>query len=214
MEEKPVFMLAEDNGPEIHQAFDASYNWEIHHCLNDIAQGKKNADSLIDIWEQKASKFKDGDIWLNFTSNHDENSWSGSEYERMGHYAEMMAALTYCLPGMPLTYSGQEAANKKALRFFDKDTIDFSDTPLKDFYARWNGYKNHHPISSNKVNFVRQNPNGLMFRIPELESITYVFNFGDDTTINLDGKYRQNSTMEEFSGDTRVAKYQYLILFK
>ena len=44
-----------------------------------------------------------------FTSNHDENSWNGTVEERMGDAGEAMAICTYTIPGMGLTYSGQEA---------------------------------------------------------------------------------------------------------
>jgi len=42
---------------------------------------------------------------------------------------------------MPLIYSGQEAANTKRLRFFEKDTIDWSNVPLAGFYKTLNYLK-------------------------------------------------------------------------
>jgi hypothetical protein len=70
-----------------------------------------------------------------FTSNHDENSWNGSEFERMGenHVPAFVLAATAQL-GMPLIYTGQEASLKKRLRFFEKDTVDWSGTSLIGFY--------------------------------------------------------------------------------
>jgi 1,4-alpha-glucan branching enzyme len=62
---------------------------------------------------------------MNFTSNHDENSWAGTEFERMGDAAKVMALFTYMVPGMPLTYTGQEFGNVRRLRFFDKDTLEY-----------------------------------------------------------------------------------------
>lgn len=138
---KPLFMLAEDDNPEIHKAFDASYNWKIYHILNGIAQGKNTVQDIIAQYDTLTQKFPEDAILMNFTSNHDENSWSKSEYDRMGDYTKMMAALTYFLPGMPLCYSGQEAANKKALEFFEKDTIDFSNLSMANFYAILNEIK-------------------------------------------------------------------------
>ena len=52
---------------------------------------------------------------MNFTSNHDENSWNGTEFERMGDAARQFAALTFAEPGMPLIYSGQEVGNDNSL---------------------------------------------------------------------------------------------------
>ncbi len=58
---------------------------------------------------------------LQFTSNHDENSWNGTEYERLGEAVKAMAILSFTVPGMPLIYTGQEAALNKRLLFFEKD---------------------------------------------------------------------------------------------
>ena len=138
---KKIFMLAEDENPKIHAAFDMTYGWELHHILNDVAQGKKNCNDIIKFYSKNNKKFKPQDFRMNFTSNHDENTWNKSEYDRMGAAAVTMAALTYYLPGMPLVYSGQEAANKKSLKFFDKDTIDFSNCCLQSFYTKLNAEK-------------------------------------------------------------------------
>ncbi len=138
---KTIFMLAEDENPKIHAAFDMTYGWQLHHILNDVAQSKKDCRDIIKFYKKDYKKFKPQDYRMNFTSNHDENTWSKSEYDRMGNAAVTMAALTYYLPGMPLVYSGQEAANKKALKFFDKDTIDFSNCCLQSFYTKLNQTK-------------------------------------------------------------------------
>jgi glycosidase len=79
-----------------------------------------------------------------FTTSHDINSWDGSEYERVGANAQPLAVLAALLPGMPMVYSGQEAALKKRLRFFDKDTIDWRGYPLEDFYTRLLQLKKRH----------------------------------------------------------------------
>jgi glycosidase len=60
---------------------------------------------------------------MNFITNHDENSWSGTEFDRLGAAVSAMAALTFTYPGMPLIYSGQEVGNTKRLAFFEKDFI-------------------------------------------------------------------------------------------
>ncbi len=187
---KPIFMLAEDDKPEIHKAFDMSYNWKCHHILNGIAQGKNTAQDIVNLYDTLKQQFPENAILMNFTSNHDENSWSKSEYDRMGDYVKTMAALTYFLPGMPLCYSGQEAANKKALEFFEKDVIDFSNLPLKDFYAELNNIKHSHSaLWNNDVKFLSSNDNVLVFeRKSNDEKIICVFNFNaDEKEVTLDG---------------------------
>ena len=134
---KPVFMLAEAEGPQYHtKAFDMTYSWEIHHLLNSIAQGKKNVKSLDSLLIKQDTLYPADAYRMLFTSNHDENSWQGTEFERMGAGSLTMAVLTATLPGMPLVYSGQESAFNKRLRFFEKDTIDWKDYRLEPFYQK------------------------------------------------------------------------------
>ncbi|MGC9373628.1 MAG: alpha-amylase family glycosyl hydrolase [Bacteroidales bacterium] len=149
---KPVFMLAEANEPELHEyAFDMTYAWDIHFLFNEIAQGKKNLKNLINQLEKEKTKYNTSDYRMIFTSNHDENSWKGTVYERLGEATETFAVLSATLPGMPLIYSGQEACMDKRLKFFDKDTIQWDKKcSMDDLYkvlltlkennkALWNG---------------------------------------------------------------------------
>ena len=70
-----------------------------------------------------------------FTSNHDENSHSGSEYERIGHAAKAFAVLCATWNGIPLIYSGEELPNFKRLSFFEKDQIEWTENvELHSFY--------------------------------------------------------------------------------
>lgn len=148
---KDVFMLAEWNEPEMHDiGFDMTYGWEFHHLLNDLAKGKANADSLQAYLEKDNKRYDAADFRMYFTSNHDENSWSGTVFERMGKAYEALAVLTSTIKGMPLIYSGQEAGLDKRLSFFDKDSIDWTTLEYEEFYkqllqlkkdnpALWNG---------------------------------------------------------------------------
>jgi glycosidase len=140
---KPVFMLAEDESPKMHDTgyFDATYSWELFHAMNAIAQGKKPATIIDSIYASERKRFSKDAYRMRFTTNHDENSWNGTEFERMGEGARTFAVLTFTLPGIPLIYSGQESAMNKRLRFFDKDTIPWGNYPLDSFYARLNELK-------------------------------------------------------------------------
>jgi glycosidase len=140
---KPVFMLAEDedNVDLLRQAFDMNYAWKLHHIMNDIAQGKKNANDIWDYFVWNDSVYPSSVYRMNFTSNHDENSWNGTVEERMGDAGEVMAVLAYTVPGMGLIYSGQEAGNDKRLRFFEKDTINWEKQPLAELYTTLNNLK-------------------------------------------------------------------------
>jgi glycosidase family protein len=134
-----IYMLAEGEEPGLHQdAFDASYAWVLHHLLNDIAQGKKGAKELAEYVAADAQKNPAEAFRLMFTSNHDENSWAGTEFERMGDAAKAMAVLTFTLPnGQPLIYTGQEIGWNKRFEFFEKDPIPaWKENEYTDFY-KW-----------------------------------------------------------------------------
>ena len=123
-----IFMLAEAEKPELNESiFDAYYAWDLHHKMNMVAQGKENVDSLRLSLKRMNERFSSHAIPMYFTSNHDENSWNGTEFERMGEAAGTFAVLTYMLPGMPLIYSGQEAGLNRRLQFFEKDSINWTD---------------------------------------------------------------------------------------
>ena len=135
-----IYMLAEGEEPLLHtlSGFDASYSWELHHMLNAIARGEKNIDELTDYLKRDAERFPEDAMRLMFTSNHDENSWAGTEFERMGDAAKLMAVLTFTLPnGQPLIYTGQEIGWNKRFEFFEKDPVPaWEDNEYTEFY-KW-----------------------------------------------------------------------------
>ena len=111
-----LFMLAESEEPALMtDAFDAYYGWSNHAYMNRLAQGKATAAEYAAYRVEHEGKLPVESIEMNFTSNHDENSWNGTEFERMGEAARQMAALTFAEPGMPLIYSGQEVGNDNSL---------------------------------------------------------------------------------------------------
>jgi glycosidase len=145
---KPVWMLAEDETETalLENAFNANYGWEFHSIMNEVAQGKKNATDVAGYFQKIDTVYPVGTWPMQFTSNHDENSWSGSAFERMEDAAKTMTALTFTVEGMPLIYSGQEAGLNKRLAFFDKDTINWDkDSIMTKFYQMLNGLKSDNP---------------------------------------------------------------------
>lgn len=140
---KPIFMLAEDeeNAALLEYAFNMNFTWEMHHLMNAVAKGEQKASEIW--WKYLAQKevYPENALRMYFTSNHDEDSHSGTAVERMGKGAETFAVLTYILPGMPLIYSGQETGTDKRLQFFEKDEIDWTEIPLHAFYQILNSIK-------------------------------------------------------------------------
>ncbi len=152
---KPIFFLAESEGVDQHQAFDMTYGWELHHVMNEIAKGKKSNADVLAYFEK--NKYKRSDYRMHFTSNHDENSWNGTEMERLGDARFALAVFAATIEGMPLVYNGQETSLDKRLRFFEKDTIDWLKMDLVSFYTKllqlnrknsalWNGEYGAPPV--------------------------------------------------------------------
>ena len=122
---KPLFMLAEDQSVQslLDDAFIANYNWELKDLVKAIADGSKDRTDLEALATNQTFTYPTRSFPMNFITNHDENSWSGTEFDRLGAAVSAMAALTFTYPGMPLIYSGQEVGNTKRLAFFEKDLI-------------------------------------------------------------------------------------------
>mgnify|MGYP003227822814 CR=1 FL=1 len=81
-----LFLLAEAEEPYLFEAgaFDACYAWEMHHLMNDVAQQKVRVTALRDYIYADRNRYPQSAMRLVFTSNHDENSWNGSEFSRLG----------------------------------------------------------------------------------------------------------------------------------
>jgi alpha-amylase len=132
---KPLFWLGELdplNNPEYMQVFDAAYTWTWMHKAKDFYQQHLPIAALDSVLQgyQQVPGMK---AW--FTTNHDENSWNGTEYEKYGQVAPALAVFSCTWPGLPLLYSGQELPNKKRLQFFEKDPIKWTgNNELAPFY--------------------------------------------------------------------------------
>lgn len=230
---KPVFMLAEAEEPEHHEyAFDMSYAWAMHHVMNEVAAGNKNASHLDSMIQLNQEQFPHEAILMQFTSNHDENSWAATEFTRLGDGVLTFAVLKATIPGMPLIYSGQEAALDKMLEFFEKDEIDWSEIPYEEFYhelltlkhrlpALWNGI---HGGSYTRIQtgadedvlaFMRQKDNSEAF---------VVLNFSDkvvETTLKGDlytGEYKAAFVYEGFTFEPdmqiTLAPWEYRVYYR
>jgi glycosidase len=124
---KEIFLLAETGAGFglMEDSFDANYNWELKDVINRIGSNRSGASEIYDMMESQSFFYSAGTFPMNFITNHDENSWSGTEYDRLGSAVPALTAVYFTLPGMPLVYTGQEIGLDKQLQFFEKDTIDW-----------------------------------------------------------------------------------------
>ena len=145
---KHLFWLGEFDeleGPEYGKVFDASYTWTWMHKTKEFYQHHlplHDLDSLL----QRYTSIGDASMRAWFTTNHDENSWNGTEYDKYGKMAKALAVFSATWNGVPLLYSGQELPNKKKLEFFEKDVIEWTGKyELHDFYKTLLNLHSYHP---------------------------------------------------------------------
>lgn len=140
------FWLGECEVAEYHEVFDATYTWRWMHTSEDFYHGKINQERLLKVLFSSTVEFHTSSLRAYFTSNHDENSWNGTEYEKYGDAAQMLAVFSCTWNGLPMIYSGQELPNRKRLKFFDKDSIEWEETcKLHDFYKTLLTLKKRNP---------------------------------------------------------------------
>jgi glycosidase len=145
---KKMFWLGEfdelDNA-DYGKVFDASYTWSWMHKTREFYQDKLPL-SVLDSLLLRYSAIGDESMRAWFTSNHDENTWNGTEYEKYGDMAEALAVFSATWNGVPLLYSGQELPNNKRLEFFEKDPIEWDGQYRKaEFYKTLLQLKSTHP---------------------------------------------------------------------
>lgn len=225
---KDIFMLAEAWKPELLKAglFDMGYAWDRHHAMNAIAQGEKDATEFTTALQTDFDRYEADDILMNFVTNHDENSWNGTIKERMGETGEMMTALAYVTPGMPLIYSGQEYDLDHRLLFFEKDS--FPHTKGKTWKVleklatlKQNNAALHGGKASAKYNAIDNGENVISFsRTKENDEVVFIANVSEENIkVSLPQKgtyvdYMSNQTVELNGDAIPLAEKTYKILVK
>jgi 1,4-alpha-glucan branching enzyme len=195
---KPVFMLAEWEGRDLHRAaFDMTYAWSWNEALHKIAHGKANVQLLRIFYSWDVKAYPLDSIRMMFVSNHDKNASEGTEYEQFGDALDAAIVLSVVGKGMPLIYNGQEAGNDRRLSFFDRDPIRWVEHPMRDFYRRlvalrrqtpalWSGawgspminVPNDHP--DDVLSFVRQDDSQRVFAIFNFSASPIAVGLGEE----------------------------------
>ncbi|REC43322.1 alpha-amylase family glycosyl hydrolase [Chryseobacterium sp. 5_R23647] len=221
---KPLFWIGEFDeleSPEYGKVFDASYSWKWMHKSAEFYKDNQPIHKLVDLL-RKYSQIGDSSMRAWFTSNHDENSWNGTEYEKYGDITKSMAIFSATWNGIPLLYSGQELPNLKRLEFFEKDSIEWTnDCKMADFYKTLLNLKSSNPAlrggDSNVVTYLlNTSANDKIFayiRKNKWNEVLVVLNFSkenveftiDDENVSgifkniFDGTKRDFNTGKNFS---------------
>ena len=221
---KPLFWIGEFDeleSPEHGKVFDASYSWKWMHKSAEFYKDNQPIQELVDLL-RKYSQIGDSSMRAWFTTNHDENSWNGTEYEKYGDITKAMAVFSATWNGIPLLYSGQELPNLKRLEFFEKDPIEWTnDCKMADFYKTLLNLKSSNPAlrggDSNVVTYLlNTSANDKIFayiRKNKWNEVLVVLNFSkenveftiDDENVSgifkniFDGTKRDFNTGKNFS---------------
>lgn len=218
-----LFWLGECEEPEYHKVFDGTYTWRWMHASEEFYQQKMNLQSLITVLYKSVSEFPCNSFRVYFTSNHDENSWNGTEYDKYGDAAQLFAVFSCTWNGTPMIYSGQELPNKKRLKFFDKDQIDWDGNfELHNFYKTLLALKSNnkslragdtnvltqiisHPEDHNVFAYLRKQennqvlvilnctPEGLNFQVTDVKGEFRNIFGGDEVNFETNGQVYLNA---------------------
>lgn len=229
---KPVFMLAEAMDKELHRkAFDATYAWELWNVTHNIATQNTSIKPLTEGYiAEHISIFPKEGIRMNFTDNHDKNSWEGNQYQNFGESLPAMMVLMTMMDGMPLVYNGQEAGLNRSLKFFEKDPIEWKKHENEVIYTKlfalkhqnqalWNGKWGGEMVRimndkmDEVISFVREKNGDKVITIINLSNKEVNVNF--DTTFD-EGTYKNLFSDEDFKLDKKqnlvMKPWEYLIL--
>lgn len=221
-----IFLLAEAEVPSHRndETFHACYGWNLHHKFNEIAKGEKNATELDKWFKEDGEKFNKG-FHMHFTSNHDENAWAGTVFDRMGDAHLTMAALAATIDGMPLLYSGMEEPLKRRLEFFAKDDIEFEEYEYAPFYTKLFDLKHRNQALWNgnfggKLEKVMDDENLYFFKREKNGDTVYgLFNLSKESQnitlpIDLSGKDVMNEKTKAWkkSEKLKLAPWEYYII--
>ena len=156
---KPVFMLAEGGKAELHEAgFDETYGWDMMGAMTDLYAGKISVRKFDSSLNKSIAALPSNAYRMYFTSNHDENSWNGTEFEKYGDAYKTFAVFTQTIyQSVPLIYSGQEVPNKRRLKFFVKDPITWDKFEMAPFYKTLLSLRKKNPALAANASYRKLN---------------------------------------------------------
>ena len=243
-----VFMLAEASKPELQKnGFDMGYNWPMKDLFSAIAATagqytfkgsdgnvrefpETHAVAIDSLVKQQAEEYPKDTYLMNMVTNHDLNSWEGTEFERLGNLTDAFAVLSYTLPGMPLIYTGQETGMNRAFEFFEKDKAPSWEprNAYFTFYQNLNRLKHtEHALAAGleggeMVSYATSSPDLIVFsREKDNSKVVVLANLGkENTEVKFSGKTPKVDGMINFFTEeaaqlpATLAPGQYLVFIK
>lgn len=201
---KPLYWLAECEVVDYHNVFDTTYSWWWMHETEKFVKGEADTNTLHNVLHAY-SQYPPNCNKLFFTTNHDENSWNGTEYEKYGNLAKAFAVFSFTWQGMPLIYSGQESPNKKRMQFFDKDLLQWNNPlQLQDFYTKLSALHKLNVVTQGETFILPTNNNGVFAFIRKnvVHTLLVVLNLShhDRLKYTIEHQWMQGEFINLFSG--------------
>ncbi|MCX7882682.1 MAG: alpha-amylase family glycosyl hydrolase [Brevinematales bacterium] len=122
------------SGPELHQAFDLTYDYDGFERLETYWGGERPLDDFIQYLYTQQTVYPAGITKVRFLENHDQKraAWRFGQRERLKQWT----ALYQMLPGVTFAYMGQEYALETSPSLFERSPITTQprDTSFFDFF--------------------------------------------------------------------------------
>lgn len=221
-ETKPIFMLAEAEDKELHRkAFDSTYNWTLWNILHEIALRQKSVKTLSEGYiAEHLSIFPKAGMRMNFTDNHDKNSWEGTQYSNFGIALPTMIAFTVMMDGIPLVYNGQEAGLDRSLEFFEKDPIIWNSHENEELFTKLFALKHQNQALWNgdwggeMVRIMNNNMDQVISFVREKNGhkVLSFFNLSTETVDVRFGTTLDKGTYKDFYTDNEVTLTEEFVL--
>lgn len=217
---KPVFMLAEWEGPQFYEhGFDATYAWSWWDTMHKIAKGEATANAFNSYYAWNDGYYPNDAMRLLYVSNHDVNAWESTQFEAFGDALTAAITLSVVSEGIPMIYNGQEAGNTKRLAFFERDPIQWQTHPISELYqqlfalkksnsALWNGKWGARMIpiknSNNEaiLSFVRENNDDKVVAVFNLSAQSQTVSLLDSKLVEGTYKIFGSNEIQELSTET------------
>jgi glycosidase len=191
---KPVVMISDGSLSEHHlKAFDITCSKNLYDELDSLLEGKQSAMIIDKILHDEYQRFPTGSLQVRFCTNQDNDDWDTPPALRLGMIGLKLAAvLVNTMPGIPLIYNGEEAANDKRLSLTEKIDIDWNGSPEMDslFGALFKLRNEHKALSRGKlvkVSTTNEKEGYCFFRIEGNDKVFVALNFSKESrTIDLD----------------------------
>ncbi|MEO8584346.1 MAG: alpha-amylase family glycosyl hydrolase, partial [Flavitalea sp.] len=101
---KKLFWLAETEDLNYQTVFDCSYAWSFMHQSENVMRGEIPVTGIRNLLAAYLQKKLPQSNHAFFTSNHDENSWNGTEFEKYGYATMCMNTFVCTWIGITLLY--------------------------------------------------------------------------------------------------------------